>query len=357
MKRNTSWTSLVAVVGIALLAVVVGGPSPNALADPQGFAFTPLVFLGDPAPGGGTFFGVFDSNMINNRGDVLFGSNLTSEADFGVFLLRKGVISEIARTGEPAPGGGVFVSPGDLAPLSLNDEGDAGFAFLLSPFTFPAGVNAGVYRFSSATGTVTPVVIPGVTPAPGGGVFAGSHFGVSLNNRGDLVFPGIVPTDKGIHLPDEPYVGLGVGLFKANKKGQISSVVSPGDPAPGGGTFDFAAIPWINDGGDVAFAGHVAGEECRAEGFPPQAIFIQCLTSIYLKDAATGAIRSIAHAGDPAPGGGVYRAAISPVMNNRGDVVFLGNLTPPPSAGQVTGVYLHSHGVTIPVARPGDEMP
>jgi len=44
-------------------------------------------------------------------------------------------------------------------------------------------------------------------------------------------------------------------------------------------------------------------------------------------------------------------------MNNRGDIVFLGDLTPPPSARMVTGVYLHSGGETIAVARPGDPMP
>jgi hypothetical protein len=80
---------------------------------------------------------------------------------------------------------------------------------------------------------------------------------------------------------------------------------------------------------------HIAGEECRAEGSFPQAILIGCLGSVYLKKAATGEIQSIAHAGGPAPGGDgevVYRQAMSPVMNNRGDIVFLGDLTPPPAA-------------------------
>ena len=178
---------------------------------------------------------------------------------------------------------------------------------------FPSGVNAGVYRFSQSTHTVTPVVRPEVTAVPGGGVFKGAHFGVSLNNRGDLVFAGMVPTDEGIHLPDEDYIGLGVGLFKANKKGHISSVVSPGDPAPGGGVFDWAFGPSINDGGDVAFMGHVAGEECRPpRASPHPAILIACLSSVYVKKAATGKIRSIAHAGDPAPGGGRIPPGLQP---------------------------------------------
>jgi hypothetical protein len=235
-------------------------------------------------------------------------------------LLRKGDIAEIARAGESAPGGdGDVYDFGFLSPTTLNDRGDVGFVWLLEHFCFPdpsdpsnecppIGVNAGVYRFSQSTHTVSPVMRPGVTLAPSGELFVGGHFGASFNNRGYLVFPGIVPTEKGIHLPDEAYIGLGVGVFKANKTGHFSSVVEPGDPAPGGGVFDWAFGPWMNDGGDAAFMGHVAGEECRAEDFLPQAILIACLGSVYVKDAATGDIRSIAHARDHAPGGGARTA-------------------------------------------------
>jgi hypothetical protein len=320
MNRYTSWQRLVAVVGFALLVAVVGGGSPDILADPKGFVLTPLVFLGTPTPEeGDTFLAVFESNRINNRGDVLFGTEVPREVptefEFGLFLLRNGEIAQIARADEPAPGGGVYGSA-FLSPTTLNDQGDAGFVFLLDPFSFPVGVNAGVYRFSQSNHSAAPVMRAGVTKAPGGELFAGATFGVSLNNRGDLVFPGIVPTEKGIHLPDEDYIGLGVGVFKANKKGHISNVVIPGDQAPGGRVFDEASGPWTNDRGDVAFTGHVAGDECRADGSLPQVTVIGCLTSVYVKEAAMGKIRSIARAGDPAPGGGAYRQAKSPVIND-----------------------------------------
>src|SRR5512132_970319 len=110
MSRHTFWQRFIAVVGVALLVAVVGSRSPDVFADPKGFVFTPLVFLGDPAPGGGVFLDTFESNIINNRGDVLFGSNV-APGDFpktGLFLLRKGEKSEIARAGQSAPGGGVF---------------------------------------------------------------------------------------------------------------------------------------------------------------------------------------------------------------------------------------------------------
>jgi len=98
--------------------------------------------------------------------------------------------------------------------------------------------------------------------------------------------------------------------------------------------------------------GHVAGEECR-----PSEFLIACLSNVYVKEAATGTIRSIAHAGDEAPGGDEYRQAFNPVINDQGNIVFLGDLTPPPAARRVTWVFLHSAGETILVAGPGDEMP
>jgi hypothetical protein len=218
-------------------------------------------------------------------------------------------------------------------------------------------VNAGVYRYSQRARTLTAVMTPGVTPTPGGGVFTGATFGTSLNNEGLLAFGGIVPTDSGVHLADEPYLGLGAAVYTADTRDHISTVVSPGDPAPGGGVFDWAVFSQINASRDVAFMGHLAGEECRPEGFPPHAVLMACLGSIYVKDSATGQLRSIAHAGDPAPGSGVYRQAFSPMLNDHGDIVFLGDLTSPPRARGVTGVYRHSNGVTLALARPGDPMP
>jgi hypothetical protein len=134
----------------------------------------------------------------------------------------------------------VLARKGFLSPITLNDRGDVAFVFLLAPFSDDSlvGAPAGVYRFSSSAHKVSPVVIPGATRAPGGAVFAGASFGASLNDRGDLVFAGIVPTDQGLPFPEQR--GLGQGLFRARGKRAIASVVSPGDAAPGGGVFDLA---------------------------------------------------------------------------------------------------------------------
>src|SRR5207247_10304328 len=86
-----------------------------------------------------------------------------------------------------------------------------------------------------------------------------------------LVFPANIATDHGINIAGGPYIGLGTALFRANQNGAITPLVSPGDPAPGGGRFDSVSFgPWSNDKGDVAFAGHVAGDEAHVPGYPTQ---------------------------------------------------------------------------------------
>src|SRR5439155_23755002 len=115
---------------------------------------------------------------------------------------------------------------GVLGHIALNDSGDVAFAFTLDPFMFPFARNSGVYRFSHIDQTLSAVMVPGVTPVPGGGVFQGASIHASLNNRGDIAFAGMVPASIG---PGAP-IGLGLGVFLADKKGQISSVASLGDP-------------------------------------------------------------------------------------------------------------------------------
>jgi len=179
----------------------------------------------------------------------------------------------------------------------------------------------------------------------------------TVNDRGDVVFTGIVETEHGIHIPGETYIGLGAGLYQANHGGSMVDVVIPGDPAPGRGTFDFLAEGWVNAGGDISFEGHVAGEDTEIDGFPPQDQLISALTSLYLKRAGTGEVISIVHAGDPAPGGGAFRQVFHDVMNDRGDIAFIGDLTPPPRSNQTFGVFLYTHGDVLAIARPGDPLP
>jgi hypothetical protein len=361
-KKSATFLTALGICAASGLAALIFS---TAHASPAGYTFTLLATLGTPfhfAIGDGFVINDFEPGSLNNSGDAIYGADIATCNDpacfigEGVFLQSSGKISNLVCSTCPAPGGGTF----DfllMGQTSLNEAGNGALAFSLVPFGAPEGVNSGLFRYSHVGRTITAAVLPFVTPAPGGGIFQGVFFGTSLNNAGTLVFTGIIPTDQGVHIPGQAYPGLGMGVFKASANGQISSMVRPGDPAPGGGTFDIAESGWINDGGDVAFEAHVAGEEAAIPGFPPQAVLISALGSLYVKNARSGGITSIAHAGDPAPGGGTFRQTLSPVMNNAGNIAFLGDLTPAPSANQVTGVYVYSSGVISKIAAPGDPMP
>jgi hypothetical protein len=210
---------------IALIAVLMGAMPRPAQAQSSGYSFTPLATIPGAAPGGGSFTVDFEPDAINSGGQVAFVADVTTGGE-GVFLGRKGQLSQIVRTGDPAPGGGTFDIV-EMGRVALNDRGDAAFGFTLSPFSLPIGVNAGLYRFSPVTNSLSAIIVPGATPAPGGGVFAGVNFHTSLNNSGDLAFSAIVPTTAGISGTS------GIGVFHA-RGGQIAGVAGPGDPAPWG---------------------------------------------------------------------------------------------------------------------------
>lgn len=346
--RWSAKTALLVALPLALCAVAI---MPHAtVAQTVGYVFTPIAFIPGSAPGGGSFINDFEPYAINDPGEIAFVADVDTGGE-GIFTKRPGgPLTEIVRSGQAAPEGGTFDFT-DLGHVALNNNGDGAFAFLLSPFTLPFGNNSGVYGFSRRTGRVTAVVVPGVTPVPGGGTFSGSFFNVSLNNPGDVAFTGMVPASVG----PGASIGLGLGIFQADKFGHISTLARPGDPAPGGNTFDYVTHPWINDSGAVAFGAHVTSDPCIAYG-QTLPVFIFCAESIY-KKSATGVIQSIAHQGQPAPGGGTYQSAFGPAMNNAGAVVFVGDLTPAPNVGESLAVFLNTGATTISVARPGDAMP
>ncbi len=324
------------------------------------YTYQEIAGLGQTAPGGGSFDGLFETGQINNHGDIVFGSGYATDGvDYlgeAAFVVRHGQTEALGLPGAGAPGGGAFAGI-VFSPPSLNDWGDAVAALQLAPFVTPYGMDAGLYRFSAALGEVRPVIVPELTRLPeSGSVFRGVAFGPCINNQGQVLFTGLVDSTAGL-LPSQ---GLGLGLYLLGVGGQIQKIVQPGDAAPGGGAFDLAELGWLNDAGDIVFGAHIAGEECIGDpALSQQSSRIFCGDNTYLRFADSGRIISIAHQGDPAPGGGTFRHAWGPIINNARTVLFVGDLSAPPENDLAQGLYLYdpSQGTTRPVVRPGDILP
>jgi hypothetical protein len=61
---------------------------------------------------------------------------------------------------------------------------------------------------------------------------------------------------------------------------------------------------------------------------------------------------------DPAPGGGTFRHAWGPILNDNQQLLFVGDLTPPPGRDMNQGLFLYTYnGLTVSVVRPGDTLP
>jgi hypothetical protein len=329
--------------------------TPAAAAGRQSVVYNlrPVAFLGDPAPGGGEFTIDFEPSVINDSGEVAFTAHIDTSGDEGVFVAKGGAISQLMRAGLPAPGGFTF-GAGELGRLGVNDGGDVAAGCSLNPFdpAAPSGVPGGVFRFADSTGVLSPVEVPGAA-SPGGGTFVGSYFNEAINNRGDIIYPGLATGSAIVPGTPHNFNGMSLALFEQSKNGTNARLVGPGDAAPGGHVFDDAWNGSDNNRGDVVFSGHVVGDPCIFIGVP-----FACGDSLYLRDVGTGAITSIAHQGDPAPGGGTYTTAFGGLINNARQVEFLAATGPPASSPPVPfGVYRSADGQVTAVAVAGDPMP
>ena len=196
------------------------------------------------------------------------------------------------------------------------------------------------------------VFLPG-DPAPGKTTFRGTDFHTDINNRGQIATVAIIDTADG-NCTDTTAscFGLGRGVYTFDRFNNATKIAAPGDSAPGSiSTFDDAWDPNLNNPGDVIFGGHVHGEAC-VDGSDSA---LGCFESLYLYRAGTRRLSSIAHQGQPAPGGGNFKYAFNGRLNEAGDASFIGGLNEDQSEN---GVFLRKHdGTLLAVARVGDPLP
>jgi hypothetical protein len=111
---------------MALISVAFSLISLASVAEAQ---IRTIVQTGDPAPNSGTSFNFFGLPSLNNAGQVVFVASLNgvSFSDYGIYrsVIPGPGATPVARPGDTAPGGGVFVDFAALfgSPLAMTSVG------------------------------------------------------------------------------------------------------------------------------------------------------------------------------------------------------------------------------------------
>src|SRR6185312_15075285 len=171
-EKNMTLRKIILFAVCALgLSCLAQGDSPK-----PAFKFKPVVRTGDAAPGGGLFFSV-DVPSVSPQGQVFFRGNVAFPGTSGLYSFSNGNISLVIPDGTVAsdgtlvtPNGTAFTSGGDM----MVADAFGGALFLFS------------------NGALNRLVGPG-DPAPGGGTFS-ILLGATINQSHQVTFQAFTTT-------------------------------------------------------------------------------------------------------------------------------------------------------------------
>lgn len=308
-----------------------GGADDEALYRGDGATLIQVVREGEPAAGDDGSFQTFSPPSLNTPGQLGFRGYLTGASggnNEGFFRAdgTPGGVVEIARKGDPVPGGGAVLGTFNTYTPSLNDSGQ--IAFIAGLYSSVAGfIGEGV--FVGDGGPLAEIARSG-NPAPGGGTL-GSLTSALVNGAGQVAF-GAKLSGVGGSLP--------AGIYRRDAGGgALVPIVRTGQQAPdGNGTFDLLEGFALNDAGQVVFRAYLAG------GSGPQGDH-----GIFLHDDAAGLVQLL-RMGDPLLGSSVLELGLVTQvdqdrrsLNDRGQVSF----------GFVLDDFRNGIAIAVPEPRAG----
>jgi hypothetical protein len=338
------------VLGIAILTVALS--SDFLPADEPGHQALVLSSISevDPSPHG--------PSSLSSEGSVVFRDWIGS----GYWIANGSAVTEVAKGGNAAPGGGIF-----------SDYGFSGGYFAASrtgDFAFVADSKIGTVTkegmFFRRGGVLHRLAYEG-TAAPGGGVFGQFHYGFTaygpqVSETGWVVF--LAETTGG------PGSGIYIGRIEGGAS-VVRKVAALSDAAPDGGYFtnlrpDYQPSWAVLDDGRVCFQGVtstnyktrlyfwdgsglavVPGSD-DVEEFRMNPSGEICFTRyqyngpLLMRGTPAGTSPILTY-GDILPGGGTVYSVDHPAINASGQVAFLGKRTGGPSS---SGIFRWDAGGT-----------
>jgi hypothetical protein len=294
---NSIGLPLVNVAGQVAISAGVG-PAVNRIG--ALFVGTPgsvqtVALTGTAAPAGGNYNGA-SIGGLDAAGNLAFSASLTGgSATSGLFYGSPGSVQTVALQGAPAPAGGNFsdFGAGSPSPLHVNGAGQLAFSASLT------GGSATYGAYVGTPGALQTVALQG-TPAPAGGNYGGFS-GVTINvNKAGQVAIGATLTGG------SATSGIFVGM-----PGALQTLALQGDPAPGGGTYQFVSFSAMNGAGEVAFLAGLNGTSATEglyAGVPGSVFEIVRVGDVVAVNTGTGTsmrtVRNISLTGPLTSGGG-----------------------------------------------------
>jgi hypothetical protein len=237
------------------------------------FRYTPSAGLieiarnGQNAAGGGTLSGFINFQLINNAGQVAFGSGINGAPDganTGIFRGNGTTTVAIARHNQAAPGGGVFGGTIGQNDLLINNAGQVLFQ---SPIvSAPDGSLFGIFRGDGSN--LTAIARTGQA-MPGGATLNSTGAEMALTSGGAALYTGFLGNlppgsteDRGMYLSD------GRDTIQVVRRGQAldSSTVN---------SFSYNQYTYaggfnaVNDAGQVAYIANLADGSSAIVKFTP----------------------------------------------------------------------------------------
>jgi len=338
---------------VGVFASFSGTPQPivdgNGIyrSEPGQASLVQIVRTGQTTPDGNGKFMAFNHRSLNEAGQFAFSAQLTdtqagSGDSRGVYLGDGGPLTQLARRGQAAPGGGAVLNTFSFS-TALNDGGEALFIAELSTDPGTANDDRGVFRHNGLS--LANVAAQGDAVPNGNGTIASFPFDEfpTFNNAGQFTFAAdLAGATGGINGNRALFLSDGATVTELVRKGQ---------PAPdGNGTFNaFHTVPPLNNAGQTAIVADFAGSIGGAKE----------LRGLFRTEGS--AITRIARMGQLLPDGvsslGLFFHD-EVAMNDRGQLAFLADRRVAGDAAPYDqAIFFHndSRGLAV-IAKSGDPL-
>ena len=290
-----------------------------------------VVLSDETVPDGNGQFDNLVNATLNNRGDVGFWASIKNSTAAvsptnAVFIGHAdGTITQIARSGQPAPGEtNLFYSMGFPTPINL--KGQLSFAAEINDSQIGTGNNYGLYR-SSIGGLIK--LARSFDVAPNTPFLLGFLQAGGVNDGGDACFYASLITSDGSF--------KGFGLFRSSNGTDLQTIAYYSQNVPGGlGQYTaFDSVIDINNTGQVAYTGYFTGATSGS--------------GIFIGDGVTQS--ALVVSGQRTPDGSTFTSFGSSRINDQGLVLFLAQLDNGPG---FNAIFVANGTQVIRVAKVGD---